>query len=167
MNVGQPAAELANMPDDILDELLHLGVSAGCIAELGVAQFDGMDVVGAALGIDDQHAASRVAFGLRGEEGGGQLPLAGAAQRIGLRIVGQQRLRLRQSFSDRVRDAGEVVDLVASNHTRRPAVIRALAICCGRSPSAQAWLRKTSYSAAMRSGSLPRPEFPPSQKTGL
>ena len=72
-------------------ELLHLGVSVGRVAELGVAQFDGMNVIGAALGIDDQHAASRIAFGLRGEEGGGQLPLAGAAQRIGLRVVGQQR----------------------------------------------------------------------------
>ena len=63
------------------------------------------------LGIDDQHAAARVALGLRGEEGGRQLPLAGAAQRIGLRIVGHERLRLRETFGDRARDAGEVVDL--------------------------------------------------------
>lgn len=65
----------------------------------------------AALGIDDQHATARVAFGLRGEERGSQLPLAGAAQRIGLGVVGHQRLRLRQPFSDRVGDAGEIVDL--------------------------------------------------------
>src|SRR5271166_4683826 len=93
VNVRKVAINCANMLNDGLDELLQLAVSVWRIAELCVAQFNWMDVVGALLGIDDQHAASRVTFGLRGEEGGGQLPLAGAAQGIGLRIVGQQRLR--------------------------------------------------------------------------
>src|ERR1035441_7619539 len=92
VNVREGAAELRNMLADGCDELLHLAVSVWRVAELRVAQLDGMDVVRALLGIDDQHAAAWVAFGLRGEEGGGQLPLAGAAQRIGLGIVGQQRL---------------------------------------------------------------------------
>ena len=33
--------------------------------------------------------------------------------------------------------------------TRRPAAVSASAMCCGRSPSFQAWLRKMSNSAAM------------------
>jgi hypothetical protein len=112
LDVGQWAAELADMLDDGLDELLYLGGGAGRVAKPGVAQLDGMDMVSAVLGIDDQHAASRVAFGLRGEEGGGHFPLTGAAQRIGRGIVGYERFRFRQAFGDRVRDAGEVVDLV-------------------------------------------------------
>src|SRR5271167_4638525 len=78
MNFWKRAIDCCNMLDDGLDELLHLAVSVWRIEELCVAQFDGMDVVGAVLGIDDQHAPPRVAFGLRGEERGGQLPLAGA-----------------------------------------------------------------------------------------
>ena len=138
MDVGQRGAEFGNMLDDGLDELLHLAVSVWRIAEFCVAQFDGMDVIGAALGIDDQHAASRVAFGLGGEEGGGQLPLAGAAQGIGRRIVGQQRLRFRQPLGDRARDAGEVVDLgrvephpQSGRSERVGDVLRALAIFPG------------------------------------
>src|ERR1039457_864469 len=50
---------------------------------------------------------------------------------------------------------------VASNQTRRPASVSASAICCGRSPSFQAWLRKMSYSAAaMRSGSNAKRRIP-------
>src|SRR5664279_4833171 len=48
---------------------------------------------------------------------------------------------------------------VASNHTRSPAAVSASAICCGRSPSFQAWLRKMSYSADTRSGSNAKREL--------
>ena len=49
-----------------------------------------------------------------------RLPLAGAAQRIGLRVVGDERLRFRQAFGDRARDAGEVVDLVCVEPHAQP-----------------------------------------------
>src|SRR5664280_1436269 len=48
----------------------------------------------------------------------------------------------------------------ASNHTRRPAAVSASAMCCGRSPSFQAWLRKMSYSANTRSGSSAKRRIP-------
>src|ERR1035437_6503096 len=48
---------------------------------------------------------------------------------------------------------------VASNHTRSPAAVSASAMCCGRSPSFQAWLRKMSYSADTRSGSNAKREL--------
>jgi len=111
VNVWKRAIDCTNVLDDGPGELLHLAVSVWRVAEFCVSQFDRMDVISAALGIDDQHAASRVAFGLRGEESGGQLPLAGAAQGIGLGVVGEQRFRLGQPFGDRVRDTGEIVDL--------------------------------------------------------
>jgi len=79
-----------------------------------------MNVVGACFGADDQQATPRVAFVLGGEEGGGQLPLAGAAQRIGLRIIGNQRLGARQPFGDRARDAGKIVDLVGIEPDAQP-----------------------------------------------
>src|ERR1700733_14748600 len=78
VNVWKGPIECDNMLGDGLDELLHLIVVLGCVAKLRIAQFDGMDVIGALLGIDNQHATLRVAFALRGEEGGGQLPLTGA-----------------------------------------------------------------------------------------
>ena len=84
MNVWKQPTELSNVLNDDLYELLHLGIGIGRLKEFGIAQLDGVNVVGAALGIDDQHASSGVAFGLRCEESGGQLPLAGAAQGIGL-----------------------------------------------------------------------------------
>jgi hypothetical protein len=92
-------------------QLLQLAVIVGRIAEPSVAQFDGMDVVRFFLGTHYQHAASRVAFSLRGEERCSQLPLAGAAQGISF-VVRQERLRLRQPLGDCPRDAGEVVDLL-------------------------------------------------------
>jgi hypothetical protein len=42
-----------------------------------------MDVVGFFFGVDNQNAAWRIAFCLRGEKCGCQLTLAGSSQRIG------------------------------------------------------------------------------------
>ena len=114
MNIGQRAIERTDMLCDGLREISQCRAAvAGRGAELGIAQLDGMDMFAALLGTDDQNAIARIfSSGLRGEEGGRQLPLAGAAQRIGLRVVGNQRRGLRQAFGDRVRDAGEVVDLL-------------------------------------------------------
>src|ERR1035437_1186676 len=48
----------------------------------------------------------------------------------------------------------------ASKHTRSPAAVSASAMCCGRSPSFHAWLRKMSYSADTRSGSNAKRRIP-------
>jgi hypothetical protein len=48
------------MRNDKLSKLLHLNISAWHLEELCITQLDRMDVIGALLGVDQQHAASRV-----------------------------------------------------------------------------------------------------------
>ena len=60
-------------------------------------------------------------------KGGGQLPLAAASQGIGHRVIGEA-----PSVTACVMLTKLLIS-VASNHTRSPALLSALAICCGHS----------------------------------
>ena len=111
MNVSQWTVDRSEMTDKAVHQLRHLVVVGWHLAEFCIAQFDGVDVIGALLGIDDEYPLAWVAVGLPCEVSGGQLPLAGATQWIGIGVVGYERLRLRQSFGHRAGDAGEVADL--------------------------------------------------------
>ncbi len=92
MNVNQRPIDRRDMFDDGLHQLLQCwSVVGGSSTELGVSQFNRIsNVVGFLLGADHQPAPTRVAFGLRGKKRDGQLPLAGAAERIGFGVIGHQ-----------------------------------------------------------------------------
>lgn len=68
-------------------------------------------MVRACFRIDDKHPLARIAALLRGEVGGGEFPLAGAGERIVLRVPGEHRLALREAFCNRAGDGGIVRDV--------------------------------------------------------
>ena len=91
------------------------GVVLGRLQVQLVEQRGQHDVAAARLGIDDQHAAARVAgrlrIGLRRQIRLGQLPLAGARVVVRRRVPDQQRAGPRQASLDGALDAVEGVDL--------------------------------------------------------
>jgi len=111
------------------DMLAYVGRQGGEVVRRGVpgvAEFDGVDVVGGRLGIDHHDAAARIALPQPRQIGGRQLPLAGLAFGEADGVVGEQCLGAGQFTPDGVADAGEGRDPGLVREHVEPAVAQHL-----------------------------------------
>ena len=89
VNIRERSVESSDVAANRLQQFAYFCVILWRVSILRVAQFNGMNVVGAVFGIDHQHAAARVTFALACQKSGSAFPLAGSPLWVGLGVVGQ------------------------------------------------------------------------------
>jgi hypothetical protein len=72
-----------------VDQFLNCGfIIRPWVPELGVPEFNRMNMTGAILGIENEDAATWISFSLCSQKGRRKFPLASTTQRIGFGVIG-------------------------------------------------------------------------------